>query len=241
MKHHIYCIIPARKGSKRLPNKNTRPLLDKPLISWTIEEAVKSYYIDSITVSTDDEAVMDIADGYGIYVLKRPQELAADNSSTIDVILHFISHMREKGEDAKHIILLQPTSPLRTAKHIDEAIYSYLRKIDKIDSLISVTKSEHPPWWTKKIGENGILEDVFKYDRSEFKRSQDFPETFMVNGAIYIAKTDSFIKNKGFWTDKTLPYVMENNCSIDIDTEFDLMLAEFIAKTHSEYKNMKSY
>ncbi|KNY28615.1 cytidylyltransferase domain-containing protein [Pseudobacteroides cellulosolvens] len=234
MNHHIHCIIPARKGSKRLVGKNTRLLLGKPLISWTIEEAIRSSGIASITISTDDESVMEIAKNYGksIEILKRPEILAADDTTTVDVVLHFVSWLNDKGENVKHIMLLQPTSPLRTATHIDEAVNNYFSNLDKIDSLISVTKSAHPPWWQRKIGENGVLEDVFKYDKSKYKRSQDFPQTYIVNGAIYIIKAESFIKYKGFETDKTLAYIMESNCSIDIDTEFDLMLAEKIAKTY---------
>lgn len=228
MNQPIYCIIPARKGSKRLPGKNTTLLMGKPLISWTIEEVMKSACIDNITVSTDDEAVMEIAMSYGVRVLKRPQVLASDDASTVDVILHFVKFLRDKGENIQHIMLLQPTSPLRTAKHIDEAADLYLSNIGSIDSLISVTKSDHPPWWTKKIEDNGGLKDVFEYDKLKFKRSQDFPETYMVNGAIYIAKTDSFISHKGFETGRTIPYIMDNSCSIDIDTEFQLKLAEFI-------------
>lgn len=230
MDNLIHCVIPARKGSKRLQGKNTRLFLGKSLISWTIEEAMKSNNIHSITVSTDDEAVMEIANNYGIRILQRPQELAADDSTTADVVLHFINDMMEKGGEVCHIMLLQPTSPLRTAEHIEEAIDYYFCNIDKIDSLISVTRSEHPPWWNKKIGENGLLTDAFPYDRSKFKRSQDFPQTYMINGAIYISKVDKFIINKGFETGRVLPYIMERQCSIDIDNEFDLLLAELIAK-----------
>ncbi|HEY9062154.1 MAG TPA: acylneuraminate cytidylyltransferase family protein [Pseudobacteroides sp.] len=230
MDNLIHCVIPARKGSKRLKGKNTRLFLDKPLISWTIEEAMKSKNIGSITVSTDDEAVMEIANNYGISILQRPQELAADDSTTSDVVLHFISGMMERGDAVSHIMLLQPTSPLRTAKHIEEAIDYYFFNIDKIDSLISVSRSEHPPWWNKKIGENGLLTDAFPYDRSKFNKSQDFPRTYIVNGAIYIAKVDELIIHKGFETGRILPYIMERQCSIDIDNEFDLLLAEFIAK-----------
>ncbi len=228
MNQPIYCIIPARKGSKRFPGKNIRPFLGKPLITWTIEEAMKSTYIGNITVSTDDETVMEIADSYGIPVLRRPQILAGDDTSTIDVVLHYIDYLRDRGENMKHIMLLQPTSPLRTAKHIDEAASLYLSNIGSIDSLISVTKSEHPPWWTKKIEDNGVLKDVFEYDKLKLRRSQDFPETYMVNGAIYIAKTDSFISHRGFETGRTISYIMDNSQSVDIDTEFQLKLAEFI-------------
>jgi len=177
---------------------------------------------------------MKIARGYGknIEILKRPGVLTADDTTTADVILHFVSCLRERGEDVRHIMLLQPTSPLRNVAHIDEAVQNYLKNLDKIDSLISVTKSEHPPWWSRKIDENGVLEDVFKYEKSRCSLSQDFPQTYTINGAIYIAKTDSFIKYKGFETDRTLSYIMESHCSIDIDTEFDLMLAEQIAKIH---------
>ncbi len=224
----IVCIIPARAGSKRLINKNTRPLNGKPLIAWTLEEAKKSLLIDRIIVSTDDEAVSNISGAYGIEVVKRPEELAADEAATADVVIHVLGLLKQRAFCPGHVILLQCTSPLRTAKHIDEALRKYLDSKEDVDSLISVSREEHPPWWSKTIDKSGFLFDTFEYDRQKYSRSQDFPDTYRVNGAIYIARTKKLLEFKGFQMERTLSYVMEPRLSIDIDTETDFMFAELV-------------
>ncbi|MDP4182526.1 MAG: acylneuraminate cytidylyltransferase family protein [Bacillota bacterium] len=228
----IVCIIPARANSKRLKNKNTRVLNGKPLISWTIEEAKKSVSIDRIVISTDDEEAVKIGLDHGVEVIRRPEELAMDTTTTAEVIFHALDLLKEISYYPGHILLLQCTSPLRKAWHIDEAIKYYLDNLSFSDSLISVSKSEHPPWWLKKISENGLMTDFLEYDKEEYKRSQDFPETFRINGALYLAKTEMFRKFRGFQTPKTLAYKMEALDSLDIDTEIDFLFAEFIMKTY---------
>ncbi len=224
----VLCIVPARSGSKRLKNKNKRPLNGKPLIAWTLEEAKKSILIDRIVVSTDDEAISDISMLLGAEVVMRPQELASDTAGTVDVVKHALDWLKQKDYSAEHIILLQCTSPLRTAGHIDEALGRYLDNMGSIDSLISVTRAEHPPWWMKSIDRTGILTDFLEYDRDKYKRSQDFPDVYRINGAIYIVKASKLFEFNGFQTEKTLSYIMEPQFSIDIDTETDFMFAEFL-------------
>jgi CMP-N-acetylneuraminic acid synthetase len=224
----VVCIIPARIGSKRLKNKNIRPLNGKPLIAWTLEEARKSHLIGKIIVSTDDQTIADIGMSYDAEVIKRPRELASDTAKTIDAVIHVLDCLKQLNYHADHVVLLQCTSPFRTRSHIDEALAKYLKNLENFDSLISVTKTEHPPWWVKSIGEAGQLVDIIKYDRQKYSRAQDFPDVYRINGAIYIAKVEKLLEFNGFQTARTLPYIMEPQFSIDIDSETDFMFAEFL-------------
>ena len=231
----ILCIIPARGGSKGLVGKNTRPLLNKPLLGWTIEAAKKSKYIDRIVVSTDDEHIKKVSKEYAAEIINRPASLATDHSSTMEVIAHTLNYLSESEKYIPDfVLLLQCTSPLRTEKHIDEAIEKLLDDRTNADSLISVTKEEHPPWWLRKINTEGYIERYFNFDTENHIRRQDFCELFRPNGAIYLAKTNLLLERKAFQTDRTLPYIMDNVSSVDIDTEHDFNYTELVMKTMLE-------
>jgi CMP-N-acetylneuraminic acid synthetase len=224
----ILAIIPARGGSKGLPRKNIKPLLGKPLIAWTVEQAKNSKYIDKVVVSTDDEEIAEISKKYGAEVpFLRPKELARDDSPTIDAIIHAINWFEERGEFFDILILLQPTSPLRTTEDIDNAIELFLNNKDAL-SLISVKENEHPPFWSLEI-ENKFLKPLFGEEYFK-KRRQELPKSYMPNGAIFISYVDILKKYKTFYTPKTIAYIMPPERSIDIDNEFDFLLAEFILK-----------
>lgn len=225
----IVCIVPARGGSKGVHRKNLRNLGGKPLIQWTIDEAEKSKYIDRIIISTEDKEIEEVCKFLGVEVIKRPMELAGDDSPTIDSILYTLNLVEnEENYFPDYAILLQCTSPFRRVTDIDTAIETLLTKDKKYKSLISVTKEEHPPWWLKRISADETLKDFLDYDKKQYSRRQSFPPLYRLNGAIYICSIDELKKCRSFETDKTLAYVMDNNSSVDIDTEDDLELAEFI-------------
>jgi CMP-N,N'-diacetyllegionaminic acid synthase len=224
----IICIIPARGGSKGLIRKNVRDLNGKPLIGWTIDEAKKSHWIDRILVSTDDKEIADVSIGFGAEVIRRPAELAQDSSTTIDAVLHTLDILESTNYRPEYTLLLQCTSPLRTVSHIDEAIKKFLENIEIADSLVSVSKVGHPPWWYKKLDTNGYISDFIKYDKKSFTRRQDFPDVYNTNGAVFIAKTQMLNKVKDFEMERTLAYVMDSDSSIDIDSEMDFIIAECI-------------
>lgn len=230
MNEKILCIIPARGGSKGVKKKNVRPFNGKLLIGWTIEEAKKSKFINRVVVSTEDMEVSQASRNFGAEIIDRPEELAQDTSSTVDVVLHTLDVLKKEDYHPEYIILLQCTSPLRTVRHIDEAINYFLENVERVNSLISVCKEEHPPWWLKKIDRDGCLEDFLQYDKVKYARRQDFPDVFKLNGAIYIVKTKKFYEHRAFQIDKTLGYVMDYASSFDIDTETDFLVAEFIKK-----------
>jgi len=229
MDKKILCIIPARGGSKGILKKNIRNLGNKPLIQWTIDEAKKSKYIDKIIVSTEDEEIEAVCTKLETEVIKRPMRLATDDSPTIDSIFYTLDILEENEKyNPDYILLLQCTSPFRTVSHIDKAICSLLNKDNNSNSLVSVTKEEHPPWWLKSINEDGILSDFISYDKKQYSRRQSFPPVYRLNGAIYICEVNKLRKYQSFQTDKTLAFVMDTNSSIDIDTEEDLKWAEYM-------------
>ncbi len=227
----ILAIIPARGGSKRLPGKNILDLAGKPLIAWTIEAALESNYIDRVIVSTDDEEIAVISKKYGADLpFIRPDILATDKATSVDVVLHTIEKIEGFGEKYDYIILLQPTSPLRCAKNIDESIE--LLQAKKCDSVISVCKSEHNPLWCNLIPEDGNLTN-FLDDNILNKRSQDLEQYYRLNGAIYLCNIARFQKEKTFFLKKKcLAYKMKEEESVDVDNKIDFQLAEVIVNTY---------
>ncbi|MEA1988824.1 MAG: acylneuraminate cytidylyltransferase family protein [Pseudomonadota bacterium] len=216
-------VIPARGGSKRLPRKNVLDFAGKPLIAWTIEAAKHSKYIDHFAVSTDDQEISDVSKKYGAEVLTRPAQLATDTASTVDVVLHAIA---AQSQSYDYVILLQPTSPLRTAQHIDEAIELLFEK--NANAVISVCETDHSPLWANILPDDGNM-DNFIREEVKGKRSQDLPTYYRLNGAIYIAKVELVEKQKTlFLDDKCFSYVMDQDASIDIDEKLDFTLAELM-------------
>ena len=197
-------IIPARGGSKGIPRKNIRLLAGKPLIGHTIEAALRSEYTSRVIVSTEDQEIADVAGDYGVEVVRRPEELAKDDTSTVDVVLQVIRELREQGHEYDTIILLQPTSPMRTTQDVDGAF--------KVDG--------------------NYLKPLFDQKYSEMRR-QDLPKTYFPNGAIYIVKTKKFEECASFCLPQTIPYIMPAETSVDIDTKADLMFGETLLKKKS--------
>ena len=225
----LLAIIPARKNSKRIKNKNIINLNDKPLISYTIEESLKSKFIDRVVVSTDDKRISKICKKYGIVVDKlRPSNLSMDTSKTIDVVIYELKKLIKRDEIYEYVILLQPTSPFRTKKNIDNAIEMLLEK--KAKSIISVCEIDHPIEWVNKLNKNlSMTNFINKNDLG--KRSQDFDKNYKVNGAIYLAETNELIKqNTFFLKNKSYAYIMNEWESIDIDHKIDLDFVNFLIK-----------
>ncbi|MDH4944753.1 acylneuraminate cytidylyltransferase family protein [Sulfurimonas sp. C5] len=220
-------IIPARGGSKRLPRKNILDLSGKPLIAWSIEAALESKYIDKVIVSSDDDEILDVSHSYGVECIKRPDNLASDTATTFDALKHTI----ESVSKYDYIVLLQPTSPLRTAKHIDEAIE--LLNAKNADAVISVCEMEHSPLWSNTLPEDKTMEQFLQSDLLN-KRSQDLPTYYRLNGAIYIATTDKLLEAKSFFLQNNIfAYVMDQESSVDIDTLLDFKFAQILIENNS--------
>ena len=220
MKNRFLAIIPARGGSKRLPRKNILDLCGKPLISWSIEAALKSKYISKVVVSSDDEEILNISSNFGADIIKRPYELANDTATTFDAIKHTINNL----EKYDYIVLLQPTSPLRNENQIDEAIELLEEK--QADAIVSVCEMDHSPLWSNTLPEDGNMRGFLREEILN-KRSQDLEKYYRLNGAVYICKTDKLLENKSFFLkDNIFAYIMDRKSSIDIDEEIDFLFAQ---------------
>ena len=221
----MIAIIPARGGSKGLPGKNIKPLNGKPLIAYTIEEALKTKNITRVIVSTDDSEIAEVAKKYGAEIpFMRPKSLADDTAKSIDVYNYTIKRLEEEeNSEINEVIILQPTSPLRTSQHIDEAIELYFTK--KADSVVSYCQEEHPVFWHKYINEEGKFEDIFEEDY--LKNRQEIRPTYFPNGAIYILKKEMLSKGT-YYSDKSYAYIMDSQFSVDIDTETEFNFVQFL-------------
>jgi len=219
---NIISIIPARGGSKRIPKKNIKLLAGKPLIAYTIEASLNSKFINKTIVSTNDEEIAAIAKKYGAEVIVRPQEIAGDNSSTEDALIHVIEELEKQGQQISHVVLLQPTSPLRKTEDIDKGINLALET--NSDSVLSVCEIQHH----YLTGE--FKEEAYSLDYSKRPFSQTMPKKYRENGAIYITKKNLLTKNKNRLGGKIKAIVMNEIDSIDIDEIYDFELIEKIIK-----------
>ena len=225
---NILGLIPARGGSKGLPRKNIKPLLGKPLIAWTIEQALASKYLDKVIVSTDDKEIAEVSKKYSAEVpFIRPKELAEDDTKGINVILHVINWIEKNNKKYDLIILLQPTSPLRTSENIDNAISLFFLK--KANAIVSVCEVDHHPLWTNTLPEDGCMKDFIKPEITN-KNRQELPKCYRLNGAIYLAYWDYLKEQKTFFGKKTFACIMPQDKSIDIDSEIDFELTKIIMK-----------
>tara|TARA_B100000315_G_scaffold183127_1_gene172038 strand:+ start:183 stop:896 length:714 start_codon:yes stop_codon:yes gene_type:complete len=228
----ILAIIPARRGSKRLPGKNIKILGDKPLIAWTIEAAKNSQYIDHIIVSTDSDKIAKVAKNWGVAVpFERPSYLSTDEASSEDVIVHTLNWIEEnEGILFDYFILLQPTSPLRQTKDIDQALELMEKK--NASSVVSVVKAVRPIEWYVILGEDLKLTNVVK-ELNNGTGESDYSQTYYYNGAIKAVIVNDFIEMNKFFSKNTIAYVMPQNRSVDIDNDFDFRIAEMILKNRS--------
>ena len=211
----VLAVIPARSGSKRLPNKNTRLFAGKPLLNWAIETALESKGVDEVLVSSDSDEIIGLALKYtGVTVHKRSDAASSDLASSFD----FLSEILVNHPRNSVVALLQPTSPLRMCSDIENALALHL---DSHKPVVSVVRNQISPYWSFKLGADGELNSLFPDALN--KRSQDLSQTYSLNGAIYIDSSAHYLAEKTFLSSGTLPYVMSEESSIDIDTleEFD--------------------
>lgn len=224
----ILAIIPARGGSKGIPKKNLAKLAGKPLIGWTIESALESKLIDTVVVSSDSKEIIDYAQTYeNVEFIIRPKELATDSSPTEPVLRHVLDELNV-GDKYKYLLLLQPTSPMRTANDIDDAIHTIAES--KASSLISVTLPNHHPLKSFVKNEEGFLKGLVN-NEFPFMPRQELPEVYQPNGAIYIVEIKEFLKNNKLFTNKTIEYRMSTEKSVDVDSFQDIIRIEKNLKT----------
>lgn len=215
----ILGLIPARGGSKRLPGKNLTPLAGRPLIAWTIRAARDSVSLDRVVVSTDDPEIAEIAKRQGAETpFLRPARLALDDTSSEAVAVHALETLElERG----YLVLLQPTSPLRAGADIDAAVRRC--RDAEWDALVSVRAPEKPGHWMLRVDDGDNVSPLFP---DAFFGKEAAPNLVLPNGAIFIARIETFLREPTFWPRRTGAFIMPGERSLDIDKSEDLMAAE---------------
>jgi CMP-N-acetylneuraminic acid synthetase len=225
MKDNITAIIPARGGSKGIPKKNLKLLMGKPLIVWTIEAAIKSKSFKNIIVSTDDPHIAKVAKEAGAEVpFLRPNYLATDQIPIINTILDILN----KENNIKDIMLLQPTSPLRSSQDIRNIIK--LRDQYKKDSAISIVEAKKHPNLSLTLNKLKIKKFI---NNSLILPRQQMEKTYLINGAMYLSTREFILDKKDFYGEETLGYIMPEERSVDIDNYIDFDWAEFLIKRYN--------
>lgn len=231
MKYNVLAIIPARGGSKGLKQKNILPLLDKPLIIWTIEQAKNSKLIDEIFVSTDDPEIESVCKKHGFILPHlRPPELAGDKSPTIEAIIHTLDYYKKINKTFDIIILLEPTSPLRCDCDIDTAIDVFIKNYSDYDSLVSLGEVhlEHP-MIIKSIQDGFVIPYVQEKTNNYYQRQQ-LPVAYFPYGVIYLSKVETLLLNKTFYQKRTMPYFIKRWQNYEIDDIWDFICVESILR-----------
>ena len=230
---NILGLIPARGGSKGLPRKNIKPLLGKPLIAWTIEQALASKYLDRVAVSTDDKEIAKISKKYGAGVpFIRPKELARDDSTSIDVVMHTLNWFESAGEKYDYLALLEPTSPLREKNDIDKCI-GLLIDNEVAKSIVSVSKLEsaHPEFNVVIDKKSGFIKKVDGTTEFKVLRRQDLPDIYFFDGTIYISEISTLKIKRTFYHKFTMVYIVPRWKSLEIDELSDIICAEALLKS----------
>jgi N-acylneuraminate cytidylyltransferase len=211
---NVLAVIPARGGSKGLPGKNILPVHGRPLLSWTTDAALAAAALDRVVVSSDSDAILAAARACGVEALRRPAELATDTATTLDVVLHALDAC--PGHDV--VVVLQPTSPLRTAADIDAALDRFAAS--GAPSCVSVCEAEQSPYWMYRLGDGQALLPVVE-GALQATRRQDLPAVYVLNGAVYVADAAWLRTTRAFVAAGTVAHVMPPERSLDIDTAHD--------------------
>lgn len=233
----VMALIPARGGSKGVPRKNIRPLLGKPLIAYTIQEAIKSKYINRIIVSTDDEEIAKVAKTYGAEVpFMRPSELGGDHVTDLPVFQHALKWLFDNEKYKPDIIAhLRPTAPLRTVQHIDKGIEKLI--MSDADSVRSVCAApKHPCKMWKFDGDTIVpfLPEEICGREAYNKNRQQLPPAFIQNGSVDITRWNTIMVKNSMTGDRILGMLMDEKESVNIDTEIDFMMAEILLSMRKE-------
>lgn len=229
----ILALITARYGSKRVPGKNIRKLGNKPLVIWSIDAVKNNKYICDILVSTDNKKIADICLEAGAYLpWLRPSNLARDTTSSVDVALHALDWYESEKGAVDGLLLLQPTSPFRTKDTIQNGINLFIKHHRK--SIIGVSAVNKHPLWMLKIEKDNLIPFTNKHAFN--LRSQDLPEVYVPNGSFYLISPKELRIHKSFINPKTKALIMRSPAeSLDIDTEWDFKIAEFIVSTFDAF------
>lgn len=227
----VLAIIPARSGSKGLPDKNIRDLCGKPMLAYTIQAAVESGIFSTIHVSTESKRYAEIAQEFGADVpFLRDIETAGDISSSWDVVKEVLEKYKERNQTFSCVFLLQPTSPLRNADDIKN-VYRLMHE-RKARAIISVCEAEHSPVWCNTLPESGTMESFLS--RHAAMPRQSLATYYRLNGAIYCVTTPSVYRQETLYSSESYAYIMPKERSVDVDDVYDFIYAEALLRYRSD-------
>lgn len=229
----------ARGGSRGVPGKNIKLINGKPLIYYTIEAVQNCEYFDRVILSTDSLEIANIANSYGVETpFIRPARLAGDKSKASDAIEHALKWIEENDKKYDLVQYIFPTAPFRTAEDIYNG-FDVFRKNDA-DMVLSVCETEHPMFWENTLPENNSMKN-FVMKKYRNKNRQLLPNSYRLNGCIFLAKWDVFYYKKDWFEQNTFAYIMPRERSIDIDTPYDFQLAEILMKERDEHRHSTAF
>jgi CMP-N,N'-diacetyllegionaminic acid synthase len=232
----VLAVVPARSGSKGLPGKNIKLLAEKPLLAWPISAACGTPEVDRIILSTDSEDIAEVGRLAGADVpFIRPSELATDETSSTDVILHAIQDCEDKGQDYEYVILLEPTSPLTESADISEALKKLHSSRHYVDSIVGVSSIEanHPEYSVTK-NSKGIISPAFSDDFKSLRRRQNIEELYFLDGSLYISRVEPLKETKSFYGSKTMGFPVPRWKSFEVDELVDFICIEAVMNRRNE-------
>ena len=220
----VYAIVPVRGGSKGIPRKNLYRLGKDTLLERTIKQGKLCKYVDQVVVSTDDPEMYEITKKYNVNApTLRPAHLATDTAKTVDVVLHLI---QELNIGDAYILLLQTTSPLRTLEDLNNLFKVFEANLDRADAIVSLAEHDDPhPNKIQKI-EDGYVTSYLGVE--SMVPRQSLPKVYRLNGAFYLTHSDILIPKRTFMPERTLPFVMPRERSVNLDSKMDLYLMEML-------------
>ena len=225
----VLAVIPARGGSKGIPKKNIKMLLGKPLIQYTIDEAKSSLYVDDVVVSTDSEEIAEVSEQLGAKVIQRPPELSGDSALVVDALRYTIETLEKEHLKYDIVLLLEPTSPLRTCSVIDECIEKFSNK--NVESVTTFSETSVPPDRIWRISDDSV--EPYIKGANPWLPRQKLELGYQLNGLVYAIKMSSFKameKSNSVLTEKITAVITPKEISIDIDDMLDFRLIEFLMK-----------
>lgn len=226
----VLATIPARGGSKRFPGKNLSLLAGKPLLAYSIEAAFACETIDRVVVTTDNDLIAQVAQGCGADVIDRPTELATDDAYIGPACSHALREVESVDKCRYSIhVLLQPTSPLRTADHISAGLEMLVGE-GEYDSVLSVRPFADHPYWARIVSDGNLKPFLLDARHSSVQRKQELPPVYYANGALYITYRNVLIDTNDVLGSRIAPLIMTSEESVDVDSEFNLLVAEALLR-----------
>lgn len=226
----VLAVIPARAGSKGLPNKNIRPLAGKPLLAWPVEAALQANCVDRVILSTDSPEFARIGGEFGADVpFLRPAELATDAASSIDCILHALDTLAAEGDRYDYVVVLEPTSPLTEASDVDHAVSLLHASRDRADAVVGVASlvTTHPAFAVRR-NPDGLISPLAGRDFGALPRRQDVEPLFVLDGSLYVSAVEAVGRERAFCHMRTLGFETERYKALEVDDLVDFLCIEAI-------------